>query len=132
VSEIINCAEADWRGRLRTTRTKAHLSVPTPTVTGRQNSLPWASHSPEAAKREPSRTMRYRAAHRSEEPKFLTTPLCYFLGGHGYFWNILVTALSTSCRFFSALLSFKVPLASPRQANCFAFGSYTSTIRVPT
>ena len=30
-------------------------------------------------------------------------------GGYGYFWNILDTALATSCLFFSDLLSFKVP-----------------------
>ena len=95
MSEIINCTE-DAGDAFELQVREAHLGVPAATGAGRQNSLPPAKHSPEAAKRAPSSAMHYQAAHPSEETQALTAPLGYFLDGDGYFWNIFVTALSTS------------------------------------
>jgi hypothetical protein len=42
----------------------------------------------------------------------------YFLGGHGYCWNILVTAFATNCWFLLPLL-FRVPWPIPRHTSAF-------------
>jgi len=97
VSETINCAGADWPGTTSNYR-YARLILPSQQrqEPGGRIRCPRHSHSPEAAQRAPSSAVRYQAAHPSEETQALAAPLGYFLDGDGYFWNIFVTALSTS------------------------------------